>query len=115
MLTFKNTFVAALIATAAASANFTTAQASDEFCGYWAFAGAFQNPGNAHRRAIATAVQFSILTAPTAQTQDRDITLLPKVRISSKSRANRRAREYRQDGVRGAYAAHRCFYVSYNN
>ena len=50
MLTVKTIVAAATVATAISFAA-PSAKASDEFCGYWAFAGAFQSYRNAQRRA----------------------------------------------------------------
>lgn len=93
----------------------TPAQAGDEFCGYWAFAGAFQNYSNAVRRANNYGGNVLDLDRSNSPNAGKGYHVVAKGPYQSKHRANRAARNYRSYGVSGAYAAHRCFYISYNN
>ena len=113
MLTIKTIVAAAVVATAFTMA--APAKASDEICGYWAFAGAYQSYRNAQRQANnygGTVLDLDRSNSPNA---GQGFHVVAEGPFDSKSRANRRARDYRYDGVNGAYAAHRCFYISYNN
>ena len=113
MQTLKTIIAAAVVATSFSA--IAPAQASDEFCGYWAFAGAYQNYNNARRQANRFGGDVLDLDRSNSPNAGQGFHVVAKGPYNSRSRANRRAREYRRDGVRGAYAAHRCFYVSYNN
>ena len=113
MLTFKKIIVAAIFATSLSQV--APAKASDEICGYWAFAGAFQNYHNAKARAIEYGGTVLDLDRSNSPNAGQGFHVVAKGPFASKTTAKRRARDYRHNGVNGAYASHRCFYVSYNN
>lgn len=112
---FKLTSILAATAIIGSLATVTPSQAGDEFCGYWAFAGAFQSYRNAQRRANNYGGNVLDLDRSNSPNAGKGYHVVAKGPFNSKRRANRSARNYRADGVSGAYAAHRCFYISNNN
>jgi hypothetical protein len=107
---FKKTLIAAAFATAAASFGSShVAQASDGSCGYFAFAGAFQNYRSAQRKARrigAVAMDLDQSDSPNAGKGYWVVAVGP----GSRSWAKREQRRLRRNGAGSTYVASRCIW-----
>lgn len=103
-----------LMTTAAAALMFTaiaqipSASAGDQICGTWAFGGAFQNYNNAIRQANKIGANVLDLDRSNSPNAGKGYWVVAKGPYS-RSYARSVARNWRSWGVRGAYAANRCF------
>lgn len=81
----------------------------DQGCGDYAFAGAFSNRSLAVRQASRHGGQVYDLDQSDSANAGRGLWVVARA-ASSPRQAAAFARQYRQQGVRGAYSGFRCFY-----
>ena len=80
-----------------------------EACGYYAFAGAFGNYRAARRRANRLGAQVLELDNSDSPNAGSGLVVVGSGPMSRRA-AERRASQFRREGVGDAYAGYRCFY-----
>ncbi len=105
----KTVLAATLAVTALTlSAERTPAEAA---CGFWAFAGAFQNYNNAQRRQRQVGGSIWDLDSSDSPNAGKGFFVIAEG-PGSRAQANRWKRQFRNNGARSAYVARRCLYAS---
>ncbi|MEM8750865.1 MAG: hypothetical protein AAGF28_11215 [Pseudomonadota bacterium] len=105
------TVLAATVALSTIAFTAPMASAQSGPCGFYAFAGAFQNYNNAIRRARNVGGNVWDLDASDSPNAGKGFFVVAQG-PGSRSQAQRWARQYRSYGVSGAYVARRCMYAS---
>ncbi len=105
-----NTFtkIASAAAFAALTLSATPAMAGDYICGHFAFGGAFQNYSNAVNQANRLGAQVLDLDRSNSPNAGLGYWVVAKGPYGPRG-ARKKARQMRNWGANGAYAAHRCF------
>ncbi|MCB8836056.1 SPOR domain-containing protein [Aurantimonas sp. VKM B-3413] len=80
-----------------------------EACGYYAFAGAFGNHRAARRRANRLGAQVLELDNSDSPSAGSGLVVVGSGPMSRRA-AERRASQFRREGIGDAYAGYRCFY-----
>ena len=78
-------------------------------CGWYAFAGAFQNRGNARRRANRVGGEVRDLDSSDSPNAGKGFWVVAYPAVDRRD-ALRAVRRYKRNGVSGAYAKTLCFY-----
>lgn len=86
-----------------------SAQASDGVCGFYAFGGAYKSRANANRQARRIGGQVFDLDASDSPNAGKGFWVVG-AGPGNRSWADRRRRDFRARGARGAYVAARCMY-----
>ena len=107
-----STLTAAALALGLSATTGAPARAGDGYgdCGYFVFAGAYQNYRNAARQADRWSGTIHDLDRSDSPNAGRGFYVVTLGQWHSKRRAKSVAWNARHNGVDGAYAAYRCFY-----
>lgn len=106
---FKSTLIAAAVAVFSLtySTNYSHAEGTALSCGYWAFAGAFQNSNSAYRKQRRVGGAVWNLAGSDSPNAHLDLYVIAQG-PSTRGQANIWKRQFRARGVHDAYVARRC-------
>lgn len=106
---FKSTFIVAAVAVSALaySTSLSQAEGTGQSCGYWAFAGAFQNSNAAFRKQSRVGGSVWNLAGSDSPNAHLELFVIAQG-PSTRSQANIWKRQFQARGVHDAYVARRC-------